>query len=101
MISDTPQEDLEEYTANWYPLDVMVPFTKGDVLSNGSIQLSIVCDKADDAWLPSQVYVFGLDTASGRPHEVVTLVAIPQWDLGCLSTDTSEGQPSILLPTEP
>ena len=94
-ISNTPQDDLEQYTGNWYPLDVAVPFTKGDVVSNGSIRLSI---HGDDAWLPSQVYVFGLDTETGRPSEVVTLVAIPKWDLGWLSTDTSEGEPSTLLP---
>jgi hypothetical protein len=94
-VTDTPQDDLEQYTGNWYSMDVAVPFTKGDVVSNGNIRLSIL---GDDAWLPSQVYVFGLDTASGRPSEVVTLVAIPKWDLGSLSTDPSEGNASILLP---
>jgi hypothetical protein len=94
-IVDTPQDDLEQYTANWYPVDVAIPFTKADVVSNGSIRLSIL---DDDAWLPAQVYIFGLDTEDGRPNEVVTLVSIPQWDLGWLSTDLSEGKPSILLP---
>ena len=93
-IIDTPQDDLEQYTANWYPVDVAVPFAKGDIAADG-IRLSIL---GDDAWLPTQVYVFGLDTENGRPNEVVTLVAIPQWDLGWLSTDLSEGKPSIPLP---
>ena len=94
-IIESAQDDLEQYTANWYHVDVAVPFTKRDVVSNGNIRLSIL---GDDAWLPSQVYVFGLDTESGRPSEVVTLVAIPKWDLGSLSTDLSEGKPSIPLP---
>jgi hypothetical protein len=94
-IPDTPQDDLEHYTANWYPVDVKTPFTKGDVISNGSIRLSI---DGDDTWWPAQVYVFGLDTETGRPNEVVTLVAIPQWNLGGLSTNTSQGQMSVLLP---
>jgi hypothetical protein len=94
-IIDTPQDDLEQYTANWYFVDVAVPFTKGDVASNGGIRLGIL---GDDAWLPTQVFVFGLDTENGRPNEVVTLVAIPQWDLGWLSTDPSEGKSSIDLP---
>jgi hypothetical protein len=94
-IINTQQDDLEQYTANWYPVDVAVPFTKGDVVSNGGIRLSIL---GDDAWLPTQVFVFGLDTENGRPTEVVTLVAIPQWDLGSLSTNPSEGKSSIDLP---
>src|SRR5262249_7424091 len=32
QIPDTSQDDLEQYTANWYFLDVPVPFTRGDVL---------------------------------------------------------------------
>src|SRR5262249_51465410 len=94
-ITDTPQDDLEQYTGNWYAVDVAVPFTKEDVVSNGNIRLSIL---GDDAWLPSQVYVFGLDAASGRPSEVVTLVPLPNWDLGSLSIDPSEGSAPLLLP---
>ena len=44
------------------------------------------------------VFVFGLDTEEGRPSEVVTLSAIPKWDLGWLSTDPSEGAASVPLP---
>src|SRR5262245_33806863 len=29
-ITDTPQDDLEQYTGNWYAVDVAVPFTKED-----------------------------------------------------------------------
>ena len=94
-IGDTQQDDLEKQTANWYPLDVLVPFARGDVLSNGSIRLSIL---GSDAWVPSSLFVFGLDTANGGPNEVVTLVSIPEWDIDVLSMDASEGSASVLLP---
>lgn len=95
QIPDTEQDDLEQYTGNWYFLDVAAPFTRGDVLSNGGIRLSIL---GTDAWVPKTLFVFGLDTASGRPNEVVHLVSIPEWNLGALSTDSSEGLGSVNLP---
>lgn len=94
-ISDTPQDDLEQYTANWYPVHVDVPFTRGDVASNGEIRLAI---GGTDAWRPKTVFVYGLDTDNGRPNEVVPLVAIPEWSLGSLSTDPAEGETSVRLP---
>jgi hypothetical protein len=94
-IEDTPQDDLESATTNWYVLDAAVPFTKADVLANGGIRLSIL---GDDAWRPLMLYLFGLDTASGRPNEVVTLVSVPVWTEGWMSTDTSEGVPAVDLP---
>ena len=51
-----------------------------------------------DAWLPKTVFVFGLDTPSGRPNDVVTLASVPEWELGWLSTDPSEGSASVMLP---
>ena len=87
--------DLNQYVAHWYLLDVENPFTRGDVVSNGGIRLSIL---GTNAWLPKTVFVLGLNTASGRPNEVVTLVAIPEWGLGWLSTDPQEGNPSVDLP---
>jgi hypothetical protein len=80
---------------NWYTLDVTTPFTKRDVMANGGIKLSI---KGRDAWLPRHVYIFGLDTLDGRPSEMVPLVSITEWNLGWLSEDTTEGQPSVNLP---
>jgi hypothetical protein len=97
-ITDTPQHDLQLKHANWYFLDVSVPFTRGDVLSNGLIRLRI---KGQDAWLPWEAYVYGFDTAEGRPNEIVVLVSMSDWSLGWLSTDTSEGQDSVLLPISP
>ena len=95
VLPETPQSDQEEFHANWYFLDVPVPFTRGDVLSNGGITLSI---RGDDAWLPESVLLFGLDTPAGRPTTIVPVVSIVKWELGWLSTDTSEGKPSVPLP---
>jgi hypothetical protein len=51
------------------------------------IKLSIL---GDDAWRPSMVFVVGLDTLDGPPTEIVTLVSIPDWNMGYLRTDISE-----------
>jgi hypothetical protein len=96
-IPDTSQDDLEEYTANWYFLDVSVPFTRGDVLANGGIKVRIL---GKDAWIPTRLFVYGLDTAEGRPNEVIHLVSIPEWNLGTLSTQDNEGQPFVDLPVD-
>jgi hypothetical protein len=93
-IADTTQPDLERGVTNWYLMDAPVPFTRGEILSNGGIKLSIL---GDDAWRPIRLFVFGLDTASGRPNQVVTLVAEPFWTQGWLSSDTSEGAASVDL----
>jgi hypothetical protein len=79
--------------AYWHFLDV-TPFTRDDIEPDG-IDLSIL---GDDAWLPGAVFLFGLDTETGRPNEMVTLVAIRSWDLGWLSTDDDEGKSSVPLP---
>ena len=96
-IHDTPQPDLEDATTNWYPLDAAVPFTRADVLANGGITLRIL---GSDAWRPGFLFLFGLDTAAERPNEVVNLVSIPFWDHGWMSTDTTEGAPSVELTVE-
>jgi hypothetical protein len=93
-IVDTPQPDLEAGKTNWYPLDAAVPFTRGDVLANGDITLRI---KGQDAWKPMRLFLFGLDTATGRPNEVVSLVSLPNWPHGWMSADTDEGKPSVEL----
>jgi hypothetical protein len=91
----TSQDDTEQDSHNWYFLDVSVPFTKDQVLSNGGIRLGI---GGRDAWLPKEVFVYGFDTAEGRPREIVHLVSITDWPLGWLSTDSSEGQEFVSLP---
>src|SRR5712672_3175939 len=89
MLDKKITHDFDQVRAHWHFLEVERPFTRADVASKGSIQLSIL---GTDAWLPMTVFVFGLDTEEGRPNDVVTLSAIPKWDLGWLSTDTSDGE---------
>ena len=57
------------------------------MLSNGGIKLRI---NGDDAWLPDSIFVYGFDTAEGRPSEIVPLVSIPDWTEGIMSTDPDE-----------
>jgi hypothetical protein len=97
-IDDTSQSDLERGTSNWYVMDAPVPFTRGEVQAGGRIVLSIL---GDDAWKPQMLFVFGLDTASGRPNEVVSLVSRPVWGPRWMSTDSSEGDASVDLPVTP
>ena len=95
QIPGTAQDDLDNWRANWYFLDGQAPFTRGDVIGNGGITLSIL---GTDAWQPRHLVLFGLDTASGRPNEMVSLVAIIDWSLGWLSGDPAEGKQSLSLP---
>jgi hypothetical protein len=95
---DTSQSDLERGTSNWYVMDSLVPFTRGEVQAGGRIVLSIL---GDDAWKPQMLFVFGLDTASGRPNQVVSLASRPVWGPRGMSSDTSEGDPSVDLPVTP
>jgi hypothetical protein len=78
----------------WNFLDVGAAFTRDDIVPNG-ITLRIL---GHDAWLPGGMFMFGLDTDSGRPNEMVTLVSLPAWDLGWMSTNVQEGKPSVPLP---
>ncbi len=99
-IGNTPQYDLERNQANWYWIEVPKPFTRGN-LSNDSIRLRI---KGHNAWLPTSLFVFGLDKAKGRPSMVVPLVNIPYWEsagFGWMSTDSSEGVEEVVLPLAP
>ena len=96
-IPDTPQPDLESLQANLYFLPVLSPFTRSQ-LTDASIELSI---KGDDAWRPITVVMFGLDTASGNPGQIVPLVHVHPWQFGVLSTDSSEGIRSVALPLAP
>ena len=63
--------------------------------------LSADADEGNDAWKPQVLLVFGLDTASGRPNQVVCLVSLPVWGPRWMSTDTSEGDPSVDLTVTP
>jgi hypothetical protein len=95
MLDQKLSHDFRRARAYWHFLQVERPFTRADVVTKGSMHLGIL---GTDAWLPKTVFVFGLDTEEGRPTAVVTLAAIPAWNLGWLSTDASEGANSVPLP---
>ena len=83
--------------ANWHIRGAAAPFTRGDVLSNGEDRAEPL--RGDDAWKPKRLFMFGLDTNSGRPNEVVTLrVDPPTGELGWLSTDVNKGEEAVPLP---
>lgn len=93
-VHDTPQSDLERGAGNWYMMDALVPFTRGEVQAGGKVVLSIL---GSDAWKPQSLFVFGLDTASGRPNRVVSLVSKSVWGERWMSTDSGEGDASVEL----
>jgi hypothetical protein len=97
-IDDTSQSDLEKATSNWYVMDAPVPFTRGELQAGGRIVLSIL---GSDAWKPMVLFVFGLDTATGRPNHVVSLASRPVWGPRWMSTDASEGDASVELAVTP
>ncbi len=97
-IHDTPQSDLEKASSNWYLMDAPIPFTRGEVQAGGKIVLSIL---GSDAWKPMVMFIFGLDTPSGRPGRVVSLVSRPVWGPRWMSTDADEGDASVELPLTP
>ena len=97
-ITDTEQDDLEPSMGNWYPLEVATPFSRNQIFNGGKIVLGI---EGKDAWKPQCVFLFGFDTPSGRPNNVVTLCAFPNWNLGWLSRDAGEGKSQVDLPLAP
>jgi hypothetical protein len=97
-ITDTDQDDLEPDMGNWYMLASAAPFTRSQLFAGGKITLAI---EGKDAWKPQCVFLFGFDTPTGRPNNVVTLCGLPDWNLGWLSRDLSEGQPQVDLPLAP
>jgi hypothetical protein len=82
---------------------VVTPFPKGRLKAD-SIQLSI---EGDDAWVPQSLMLFGLDELTetdespGLPTVLVPLVHLGAWDLGTMSTDSSEGRTTVILPLSP
>jgi hypothetical protein len=94
-ITDTVQDDLERAQANFYYVEVNGTIIKTN-LDDKSIQLSI---NGDDAWRPASLFLFGLDALEGETVTFVTpLVHLPEWHLGTLSTDSTEGTSSVALP---
>jgi hypothetical protein len=95
VIKNTPQDDLDRNRSNWYEFPVSPPFTTHDFnVAHGRITLTML---GEDAWLPGSLFLFGLDTATGRPTRLVPLASVPTWDKGWLSADESEGTESVLL----
>ena len=96
VITDTPQTDLEINSANIYELPVERPFTRAELQAEGgAIRLGI---HGSDKWVPKKVFLMGLDHPTGQPERVVPLVQV--YDPGPLSTDPTEGIPSIDLPLD-
>ena len=94
-FTDTPQDDLERAQANFYYADVTGGIIRTN-LTDESIELRI---NGNDAWLPASLFLFGLDALEGETVRFVTpLVHLPKWPFGFLSTDTTEGKPSVRLP---
>ena len=73
-IDDTSQSDLEKGSSNWYVMDALVPFTRGEVQAGGRIVLSIL---GDDAWKPQVLFVFrtGYGQRSAQPGGVAGLAS--------------------------
>jgi hypothetical protein len=94
-FTDTFQDDLERAQANFYYVEVEGGIIKTN-LTAGSIRLTI---NGDDAWLPSSLFLFGLDGREDEPVTFVTpLVHLTEWPFGFMSTDSSEGVASVVLP---
>ena len=66
-------------------------------------QIQAIADRtnAEVAWKPMVLFVFGLDTASGRPNQLVSLASRPVWGPRWMSSDTGEGDPSVDLEITP
>jgi hypothetical protein len=98
-IPDTPQADFRSGKGNLYFLPVIQTFPRS-ALTDRSVELSI---SGDDAWGPTAVMLFGLDTAVGQPTAIVPLVHVHPFQdaFGILSTDLTEGLPRVTLPLAP
>jgi len=95
VIYDTPQDDLQPFQANLYWISVPVPFTRAS-MDNFGVRLSIT---GQDSWLPSHVFLFGLDMPSVRPDRMIPLVFVDgTWPYGPLSTNSDVGVPEVILP---
>ena len=94
-MRDTDQDDQEQGQANMYFVPVITPFSKSE-LGERSIELSI---RGDDAWLPASFFIFGTnDERTAFPEQPEPLVHVETWGFGSMSTDSSEGTASVVLP---
>jgi hypothetical protein len=94
VITDTPQDDMERGVANWYFLPVQTPFSEQDLsIGVARMELEIL---GSDKWKPEGIYVFGLDTPTGRPTQMVLLSVDKDFGF-VLSRDPDEGIKSATL----
>jgi hypothetical protein len=96
-IPDTPQWEQEKGQANFYIIPIVGDSFSKDDLNNSSIQLRI---KGEDAWHPESFFLFGSEGSLeniGGALTMVTLVHMPDWSKGWLSTDGNEGVSSVSL----
>jgi hypothetical protein len=91
-IPETPQEDLEEYVTNVY-LMPLAPLITKERLSEIRVRID-----GDDMWLPKQMFIFGIGNKTSNTAPAIPLVYQSNWSFGPLSTDSSEGKSSIVLP---
>ncbi len=102
---NTAQGDFEKGMTNMYFAPVLKPITRRQ-LNATAFELGI---KGDQAWVVGDVLIFGVDTESGRPSVLVPLVDVRFYSLDSsnsalrvygkrLSTDRTEGVPSVNLP---
>ena len=91
----TPQSDQEHGGGAFYIVDLAAPFSRND-LQGGQFTLTI---GSDDWWKPDYFAVFGADTPQFGPNALIPFVAASAFDLKQMSSDSSEGWHSIILPT--
>ena len=96
-IANTSQDDLNSGVANFYTAPIILPFTKRD-LDDHAITLRI---KGTDDWWPSSFFLFGLDSAAGRPSSLLPLTHLPEWPFGVMRADPTNGAASVTLPLLP
>lgn len=100
---DTPQNDLEQGQANFYILPPQGVFGIPGGARRSILESVVLRILGEDLWLPSSLFLFGLPFRSDtpgvpRPEFIMPLVHIPNWDLGGLSRDRTEGRESVVLP---
>ena len=76
--------------------DVIVVTPGVPEVTNENIDEIVLSINGSDAWSPSSFFLFGR-----RGTRILPLVHLPEWNLGPLSADPSEGRTSISLPRAP
>lgn len=94
-LPGTPQSDQDEGGGGFYIVDLAAPFSRQD-LQGGQFTLTI---GSDDWWKPDYFAVFGADTPEFGPTALIPFVAASAFHLKQMSSDSSEGWHSIVLPT--